>query len=170
MFFTLDPLDVVTHDDGLLLIAIGRLERQSFAFVVLTEHILVDLSFVLPDQTVGCLYDILRTAVVLFQFEQSGTLVRLLEVKDIIDVRPAETIDALRIIPHHTDTLMLCSKLIHDALLYGVRILILVNQHKLETLCILPSHLLMLVEQHERLCEQIIKVHGIRLLAASAIS
>ena len=109
------------------------------------------LSFILPDQTVSCLNDILCTAVVLFQFEQLGTIVYLLEIKNIVDVRTAESIDALRIIPHHANMLMLTRELIDDALLYRVRILILVNQYETEAISILLSHLLMFIEQRVRL-------------------
>ena len=169
LLLTPDALDVVTYNDRLLLVAVGRLEDQSFTLIVLTIHILVYLSFILPDQTVSCLNDILCTAVVLFQFEQLGTIVYLLEIKNIVDVRTAESIDALRIIPHHANMLMLTRELIDDALLYRVRILILVNQYETEAISILLSHLLMFIEQRVRLCKQVVKVHGVRLSASCAV-
>ena len=64
---------------------------------------------------------------------------------------------------------MLTGELIDDALLYRVRILILVNQYETEAISILLSHLLMFIEQRVRLCKQVVKVHGVCLSAPCAV-
>ena len=57
---TADAPDVVTHNHGLLLVAVGWLQCQPLTLLVLAEHVLVYLPFVLPYQTVGSLYYELR--------------------------------------------------------------------------------------------------------------
>ena len=99
-------LDIVTHNHRLLLIAIGRLQHQPFTLLILTEHILMNLPFILPYQTVCSLHDQLCRAVVLLQLVQFCILVLLLEIQDIVNISSSETIDALGIIAHHTHTTM----------------------------------------------------------------
>ena len=101
-----DTLDVVTHNHRLLLIAIGWLQHQPFTLLILTEHILMNLPFILPDQAVCSLHDQLCRAIVLFQLIQFCILVLLLEIQDIVNISPSETIDTLGIIAHHTHTTM----------------------------------------------------------------
>ena len=73
-------LDVVAHDDSLLLVAVSGLQRHPFALVVAAVHVLRYLSLVLAYQTVGRLHDELRGAVVLLQLEEPRMGIHLLEV------------------------------------------------------------------------------------------
>ena len=75
MLLPAQPLNVLTHDDGLFLVAVGRLQHHTLTLVVAAEHILGNLSFVLAYQTVGRLHDELRRAIVLFQFKQACVIV-----------------------------------------------------------------------------------------------
>ena len=67
---TFDPMDVLTDDSRFLTVAIGLFEEQFLPYLFLTVHILVYLSYILLDQTVGSHDDILCTTVVLLQFEE----------------------------------------------------------------------------------------------------
>ena len=87
----------------------------------------------------------------------------LLEVQDIIDVSTSETIDALCIIANHTHPSVLFSQQQYDGLLSKVCILILVHQYITETLYVFLSDVLMILEQHKCLYQQIIEVHRISL-------
>ena len=62
---------VVTHDDGLLAVAIGSLQAHPLALLLTTVHILGYLPFVLADETVGSLYYELCRAIVLFKFKEA---------------------------------------------------------------------------------------------------
>ena len=146
-----DSLDVITHDDSLFPIAIGRLQGQSLALLILAEHILVYLSFVLAYQAIGSLHDKLRGTVVLLQLKEARTLILLLEIEDVIDIGTTETVDALCIVSHHTDTSVLAGQLQDDLLLGVVRILILIDQHIAETLHIFLADILMVLKQQEGL-------------------
>ena len=104
-----DTLDVVTHNHRLLLIAIGGLQHQPFTLLILTEHILMNLPFILSYQAVCSLHNQLCRAIVLFQLIQFCILVLLLEIQDIVNISSSETIDALGIIAHHTyATMFMC--------------------------------------------------------------
>ena len=64
-----DSLYVVADDDGLLFVAVGRLQGQSFALFVLAKDILANLAFILANQGVSGLYNELCRAIVLLQLE-----------------------------------------------------------------------------------------------------
>ena len=58
----------------------------------------------------------------------------------------------------------------HNLLLRIVRVLVLVHQHILEALHVLLPDVLMVAQQHERLHQQVVEVHGIGLAAALNIA
>ena len=163
LLLSANSLDVVANNHRLLLVAIGRFQRQALTLLILAEHILVYLSFVLANQAVSSLHDELCRTIVLFQFIQSCPIIMLLEVQDIIDVSTSETIDALCIIANYTHPSVLFSQQQYDGLLSKVCILILVHQYITETLYVFLSDVLMILEQHKRLYQQIIEVHRISL-------
>ena len=165
-----DTLNVVAYDDSLLLVAIGGLQRESLALFVLAEDILANLSFVLANQRVSCLNDELRRTVVLLQFKEACALrVLLLEIEDIVDIGTSEAIDALRIVANHTYTTMLLCQLQHDSLLRIVRVLILVDQHIVESFYVLLTDILMLMKQQIGLHQQVVEIHGVSLSATLRI-
>ena len=133
---------------------------------ILAEDILANLSFVLANQRVSCLNDELRRTVVLLQFKEARALrVLLLEIEDIVDIGTSETIDALRIVANHTYTTMFLCQLQHNSLLRIVRVLILVDQHIVETLYVLLTDILMLMKQLISLHQQVVEIHGVSLSA-----
>ena len=105
----------------------------------------------------------LRRTVILFQFKQLGPLILLLEIQDIVYVRTPETIDALGIVAHHTDSSMLMRQQQDNLLLGIVGVLILIDQHILEAFDILIADVLMVTQQHKGLYQQIVEVHRVRL-------
>ena len=165
-FLATDTLDVVTHDDGFLLVAIGGLQRQPLTLLVRAEHILVDLSFVLAYQTVGSLHDELCRTVVLLQLIEPRALVLLLEVQDIVDVGPTETVDALRIVAYHTDVAVVTGQQQHYLLLGIVGVLILVHQHIAEARYVFLADVLMVTQHDISVHQQVVKVHGVGLPTA----
>ena len=167
---TLDALDILAHDERLLLIAIGRLVEQLFAHGILAKHIFLNLILVALDETVGSIHDILRTTIVLLQLEEFGTLQLTLESEDIVNIGTTETIDALRVITHGAHTVLLLTELHHDFHLHVVGILVLIDENKVEAVGVFLSNLLMVTEQLERKHQQVIEIHGIGLLATLHIN
>ena len=80
VLLTAQPLDVLTHDDSLLAVGIGRLQRQQLALLVAAVDILRYLAFVLAYQRVSGLHDKLRRAVVLLQLEEFYIRIFILKV------------------------------------------------------------------------------------------
>ena len=165
VFLTAQSADVVAHNHRLLAVALCRLQLQLLAVLVLAVDVLRYLAFVLADEAVGGLDDELCGAVVLLQLEELGVGVGLAEVKDIVDVGAAEAVDALGIVAHHADALALAGEQPDDALLGEVRVLILVDEHILELLDVFLADVLMLVEEQERLHQQVVEVHRVGLTA-----
>ena len=130
----------------------------------------MDLSLVLFNQAVRSMHDKLRRPVVLLQFKQPGTLILFLEIQNIVNISPSETIDALGIVTHHTDSSMfMCQQ--QDNLLLGiVGVLILIDQYILETLDIFLPDILMVTQQDKGLDKQIVEVHRISLMATFHIA
>ena len=112
----------------------------------------------------------MRRTVVLLQFKETRTLrILLLEVKDIVYVGATKTIDALCIVANHTYTTMLLCQLQDYFLLRIVRILILVDQHIAESLCVLLAYILMLMKQQIGLHQQVVEIHSVCLSATFRI-
>ena len=169
LVLTADALDVLAHDDGLLLVAVGLLQDELLTLVVAAIDVLRNLPLVVLDQAVGRLHDALRAAVVALQFELTGVVVQLREFQYIVDVRSTKAVDALGIVAHHTHRLPFLGQLVHDALLGAVCVLILVHEDVGKLLDILLADVLMLVEQHIGVNQQVVEVHRIRLPAAGDI-
>ena len=165
MILPAQPLDVLTDDERLLLVAVGRLQLQLLTVFVLRKHVLRNLSLVPSDQRIGRLHDQLRRTVVLLQFEELHVLIEVLEVQDVIDVGPSERIDTLCIVTNHTHLLALLRQLIHNGLLGKVRVLILIHEHELELLDIFLTDVFVLLKEDPRLHQQIVEVHRIGLSA-----
>ena len=162
---TLDAFDVLADYQSLFLVAIGRLVQQFLALVILAEHILWYLVAVMLDEAVGCVDDGLRTTIVLFEFEELGIIKMLGKIEDVVDVRTTKTIDTLRIIADGTYTLFLLAELQDDIHLHMIGVLVLIDQNEIKAVSIFLSDIIMLTEELESQREQIIKVHGIGLLA-----
>ena len=117
---------------------------------------------VLLDQRIGGPHDHLGAAVVLLQFEELVVRVVAAEVEDVLDVGPAEGVDALAVIAHHGDVLMPRRQGLHDAVLHGVRVLVLVHQQVLEALLVFQHGLRVVSEEQGGIVQQVIEVHGSR--------
>ena len=131
----------------------------------LRVHVFLNLASVVADKTVGSLDDVLRRAVVLFEFEQLCTLVEFLEREYVINVSPTETVDALCIITHHTHVPRVLRQLPYDGVLGIVRVLILIHEHEMEMLLILLQNLRMLCKELVGIDQDVIEVHGVGLSA-----
>ena len=71
MVIALNTHNIFTYYHGFLLVAIGWLERESLAVLILAEHVFRYLSLIVLDETVGCLHNQLGGTVILLQFKLS---------------------------------------------------------------------------------------------------
>ena len=153
----------ITYDDSLFFVTVCRLIKNLISFVILAIHIFRYLAFIVFDKTVSRSNDMLRTAIIAFEFEKPGCREILLEVKDIIYVCPSKGIYALSVIANHANLSLPFGQLHHYTLLGIVRVLILINKHKVETLLIFPQNIFFIPEKQIGIYEQIIEIHCISL-------
>ena len=163
-------LYVLTDDYGFLLVTVSCFVDNLFAFVVMAVNILVYLSLVMLYQAVGCFYNALSAAVVLFELEQTALWKTLLEVKDIVDVCSAESINALGIVANDTKPMMVLHELQHNSLLSIIGILVFIDENKLEPFCIFASDVVVFAEKYVGVHQQIVEVHGIGLTQPLVVS
>ena len=132
-------------------------------------YILGYLAAVVFDQTVGGIDNHLSRTVVLLQFEDACLIVLLREAQNILNLRPTKTVDALRIIAHHTDVLMPSGQLPDDGMLGVVRILVLVYKQISKAVAVTLANVGMIAEQKIGVQQQVVKIHHVRLAAAVAV-
>ena len=105
----------------------------------------------------------------MLQFEKLCPHEHLLEVEYVVDVGSPEGIDALGIVAHHADVLVLFSQLEDNQLLNGVGVLILIHQDELKPLGIFLADIFVFTEKLVGQREQVIEIHRIGLLATRLI-
>ena len=141
--FLAEFIDASSHHRGFFLVAIGLEHGYLFAYLLLTEDILLNLPAIVLDDTISCSNDGLRGTIVLFKLEESCITIHLLESENVIDACSSETVDALCVIAYHTNALPMLGKQPHDAMLGEVGILILIDKHKLEPVLIALANIWM---------------------------
>ena len=103
--------DAVGHHGAFLGVAVGVDEADEFARFLVAPHLFLDLVFVVGDDGIRGVDDVLGGAVVLFQPNQLIVGVVVLEVEDVLDVGPTEGVDALCVVAHHADMLTVARQL-----------------------------------------------------------
>ena len=103
--------DFIYNNFPFLHITIRIEHTDRLALILLRKDLLPYLFVVLFNQAIGCLYDVLGRAIILFELEEFGTFLDLRELQDIFDVRSTEGIDALGIVAYHAHLLVLLRKL-----------------------------------------------------------
>ncbi len=98
---------LIRHNITLFHIAVCLEHTDSFPFLFFGEYGFPYLTLILLNQAVGSTDNGLCGAVILLQFEDFRIGVDFRKIENIINIRPTERIDTLRIISHHTDTLIL---------------------------------------------------------------
>ena len=105
-------------------------------------------------------------AIVLLQLVDGYLRKVIFKLKDVLNGRPTEGIDALGIVPHDTDVLravIVQHEVLEDLVLQEVGILKLVDKDVRKQALILLAHLLrILIQQFEHLQQQVVKVHRSR--------
>ena len=105
----------------------------------------------------------MRRAVVLLQADGAACVILLLKIEDIFNIRPPEPVDGLVIVPHHADILPPAGQQPGQQILQMVGVLILVNEDIPEFLLVIGPHLLVLLQQVDRMEDNIVKIQGVGL-------
>ena len=118
---------------------------------------------IVPYDSICRIQDILRAAVILFQFYYLCSMENILKIEDVHNIGAAELIDGLIVITNHTDIFPLPCKQADQLKLRIVGILILIHADVAETVLIIFKDLGAGLEQMHGHTDQIIKIQRIIL-------
>ena len=113
---------------ALFVVAVTAVHGNALPFTVRRPNDLFNLVFVVGDDAVGGIDDVLRRPVVLLEFVEGKIRVVLLEVEDVLDVGAAETVNRLGVVTDDTEVLTQGRELLDDEVLGEVGVLVLVHQ------------------------------------------
>ena len=129
---------------------------------VLGPEGLADPASVVGHHRGGGLQDQLGGAVVLLQLDDPGAREVPLELQDVVDVRPPETVDRLVLVPH-AEYVPVPRRQRHDETVLGVvGVLVFVHEEIAAGSAPPRRHLGVLLEKLQGTKDQIVEVHGIR--------
>ena len=117
----------------------------------------------MANEAISRLNNILCRTIILLQLKELALRIDVLKVKNVIDVRTTKTINALRIVAHHTDVLLLTGELRNNLLLHGVGVLKLIDQHIAEARSIFLPDVFVFMKQLPGEHQQIVEIHCIGL-------
>ena len=161
MFLKPHTCYLVGDDQSLLEVGEGTSYLNLLPLLILREDVLEDLLCILFYQAVGCIDNILCGAVVLFQLEDLCLGEVGSEFQYVVNVGTPEGVDALRIVTHHADAVVLLCQLFHDQMLGEVGVLVLIHQDILELIAVSLQHIGMIAEQYVGLHQQVVEIHAV---------
>ena len=91
------------------------------------------------------------------------------EIQDVFNAGASERVNALGIITHNTNIMVLQGQFIYNQVLRMVCVLVLIHQHVFKPFLVLGKHLGEIAEQDVGVQQQVVKIHGSRFFAAYAI-
>jgi len=168
IFFPVPAAVVVHHDAAdnkirLVLLVENRLDEHAVARARIGPEGLALPAGVVLDDGIRRVEDILRGAVVLLQADRAAALVFLFKVQNICDVRAAKFVNALVIVADDADVALFPHKLLHQKILQAVRVLILVDEYITELAAVVLAHLVLLLQQCDRMEKNVVKVERVCL-------
>ena len=119
---------------------------------------------------VGGVENHLRRSVILFQLDDLGIRVVLLEGQDVAHVGAAEPVDRLIVIADDGQVAMRACQMANHQVLRPVGVLVLVDHDVLEALLIFLENLGMPVEEPDRAHQQIVEVERVVLLQERVVA
>ncbi|MNG93154.1 hypothetical protein D3C79_521110 [compost metagenome] len=158
--------ELVAHQLGgdtlrLVLLILGKQHLDRHPVVELGEERLVIDVGVVGDQNVGALEDAFLGAVVLLQLDELEAGKILVQQHQILRLGTAPGVDGLVIVPHHGKTGPLADNLLHQLVLAGVGVLILIDQQVADLVLPAGPHLLVVLQQQGRHHDEVIKIQRV---------
>ena len=128
-------------------------------------QVLLELPPVVRDGGVGEGQNVRRAPVVFFEAKKFGVRVSLGMGKsdDVLEVSAPETVDALRIVPHHGDVFLRSRQQVQQFGLHLVRVLIFIHEDVAKARLEFPPHLFVFGEQIPREGEEAREIHRLNL-------
>ena len=173
----LHPRNNFRNDEqSLLRFGISPDQMEFLALLPYRVALLRDASFVLGNQRVGSIHDVLGRAVVPLQAKHLAAGIVPLKIEDILDLGPAEGVDGLAVVAHHADVvvtlrirLLVARQPAQDDVLGVVRILVLVHEDMVEPAGDFQAMRREPGQQDIHIQQDIIKIHHPGLLALGAV-
>ena len=116
---------------------------------------------IVGNHAVGSVQNILGGTIILFQTNHGAVRKFFFESENVFDRRSAEPVDTLVIITHNTKVSAGMSQQRNQLILSMVRVLILVDEHIAEFPLIEGPHVLVLLEQADRVEDDVVKVQRV---------
>ena len=155
---------------GLVALVQNGLDQHLFSGAALGPQGFALAARIVPDDGVGSVQNILRGAVILLQTDGAAGAVLLLKGENIFDIGPAKAVDGLVVIPHHADILPAAGQQPGQEILEMVGILVLVNEDVAKLFLVIGPDLLILLQQMDRVEDDVVKIHRIGLPQAAIIA
>ena len=95
--------DLRGHILGLVIFVHGGVCADQITALTLGPKLLTFATVVITDDCIGCLENVFGGAVILFQADDTRTLILLFKGQNILNGSTAETIDGLVIVTYHTN-------------------------------------------------------------------
>ena len=153
------------HKQSLLLLRISLQKLYLLPHIPLGIALFGNATLVLADHRIGRIHNGLRRTVIALQAENPGIGIILLEVEDVLYSCSAKSIDALGIVSHNRDVLVILCQRSENHILQEVSILILIDENKLEPCLYLGKSFRLVSQKAVGVQQDIIKVHYSLLLA-----
>ena len=155
--------DIMRDILGFLIGRIKLAEGNLFSVRIFGPEALFLAGRIVSDHGIGRIQNALCGAVVLLQFDHARIRKMVFKIQNVIDVRAAEFVDRLVVIPHHTKVLILRCQKPDQFELRGIRVLILIHHDVAEFLLIVIKHLFVQLKKLHGEPDQIIKIQRVAL-------
>ncbi|MNS69804.1 hypothetical protein D3C72_1031320 [compost metagenome] len=116
---------------------------------------------VVGNQYVGALEDAPLGAIVLFQLDELEAGEILVQQHQVLRLGTAPGVDGLIVIPHHGEAGPLADDLLHQLVLAGVGVLILIDQQVADLVLPAGPHLLVVLQQQGRHHDEVIEIQRV---------
>src|SRR6056297_4002971 len=131
--------------------------------IVFCPERFIKLFIIILDDGISTLQNIFRGAVILFERNLLGIFVIAFEVKNVGYISSPERVDALCIITHHTNILILLRQHFSHFVLGMVCILVLINHDVFKPVLILFKYIRVLFKKFNWFNKEVVKIHGVCL-------
>ncbi|MNM29021.1 hypothetical protein D3C81_395510 [compost metagenome] len=157
------------HAFGLGFLVLAADHADLVAHAHFAPQLLFERMRIVGDQHVGAAQDAAGGAVVLFEHDDLQGGVVLLEQHQVLGARTTPGVDRLVVVAHHGELVAHADQHFHQQVLAGVGVLVFVHQQV--THAVLPAlqHLGVLLEQLDRLQDQVVEVHRVERLERALV-
>ena len=154
-------IDFTADIPGLLLLVGQSTVGDLRSVLFLRPQSLLLPALIVANDGVGQVQNISVGAVILLQFDGSHLRKILLEIQNIPNVRPSPLVNALIVVPHHTEVPVGLGQQVNQFVLQVVGVLILIHHDVLKPISVIRQNLRIRFQEAHPVENQVIEVHGV---------